>query len=80
MTANFLQVAPDPRFDVVLMNSPFYGQHYKRTGGRLVCILPASAYFDHGNTVGEWHDLPVGSFAESGTNIPTGFCVKHVPG
>jgi len=90
MTANFLQVAPDPRFDVVVMNPPFYGQHYKkhldhalkflRPGGRLACILPASAYYDHGNTVGEWHDLPVGSFAESGTNIPTGFCVKHIPG
>lgn len=89
MTANFLQVAPDPRFDVVVMNPPFYGQHYKkhldhalkflRPGGRLACILPASAYYDHSNTVGEWHDLPVGSFSESGTNIPTGFCVKHIP-
>jgi hypothetical protein len=34
---------------------------------------------NHGNTVGEWHDLPVGSFSESGTNILIGFCVKHVP-
>lgn len=85
MMANFLQVTPDPRFDVVIMNPPFYGQHYKkhldhavkfmRDGGRLVCILPASAYYDHGNTIGQWHDLPVGSFAASGTNIPTGYCV-----
>ena len=90
MTANFLQVAPDPRFDVIVMNPPFYGQHYKkhldhaakflRPGGRLACILPASAFYDHANTIGEWHDLPVGSFAESGTNIPTGFCLWHRPG
>tara|TARA_R100000935_G_C2835187_1_gene167690 strand:+ start:1632 stop:2975 length:1344 start_codon:yes stop_codon:yes gene_type:complete len=89
MTANFLQVAPDARFDAIIMNPPFYGQHYKkhldhaikflRPGGRLVCILPASAYYDHGNTVGEWHDLPVGSFAESGTNIPTGYCTYYAP-
>jgi len=89
MTANFLQVAPDPRFDVVVMNPPFYGQHYKkhldhavkflRAGGRLVCILPASAHYDHGNTIGQWYDLPVGSFAASGTNIPTGYCVYHKP-
>lgn len=90
MTANFLQVAPDPRFDVIVMNPPFYGQHYKkhldhaakflRPGGRLACILPASAYYDHANTIGEWRDLPVGSFAESGTNIPTGFCIWRKPG
>jgi len=89
MTANFLQVAPDARFDAIIMNPPFYGQHYKkhldhavkflRPGGRLVCILPASAYYDHGNAVGEWHDLPVGSFAESGTNIPTGYCTYYAP-
>ena len=89
MTANFLQVAPDPRFDVVVMNPPFYGQHYKKhldhavkflkSGGWLVCILPASAHYDHGNTIGQWYDLPVGSFAASGTNIPTGYCVYRKP-
>lgn len=89
LTANFLQVAPDPRFDVVVMNPPFYGQHYKkhldhavkflRAGGRLVCILPASAHYDHGKTIGQWYDLPVGSFAASGTNIPTGYCVYRKP-
>ena len=90
LTANFLQVAPDPRFDVIVMNPPFYGQHYKkhldhaakflRPGGRLACILPATAHYDHANTIGDWRDLPVGSFAESGTNIPTGFCIWRNPG
>ena len=89
MTANFLQVAPDPRFDAVVMNPPFYGQHYKKhldhavkflkSRGWLVCILPASAHYDHGNTIGQWYDLPVGSFAASGTNIPTGYCVYRKP-
>ena len=89
MTANFLQVAPEARFDVVVMNPPFYGTHYKKhldhaqkflkKGGRLVCVLPATAYYDHGNTIGEWRDLPVGSFAESGTNVPTGYCVWWKP-
>lgn len=85
MTANFLQVAPEARFDRVVMNPPFYGRHYKKhldhavkflkPGGCLVCILPASAHYDHHTTIGAWHDLPVGSFAASGTNIPTGYCV-----
>lgn len=89
MTANFLQVAPDARFDRVVMNPPFYGKHYKlhldhaekflKPGGVLVCILPATAYYDHGTILGRWNDLPVGSFASSGTNVPTGYCVYHKP-
>ena len=89
MVANFLQVAPEPSFDVIVMNPPFYGRHYKKhlghavkflkPGGRLVCILPASAHYDHGNTIGTWRDLPVGSFAESGTNVPTGYCLYWKP-
>lgn len=89
MTANFLQVAPEARFDRVVMNPPFYGRHYEkhlrhaarfvRPGGCLVCILPASAYYDHGSAIGKWHDLPVGSFAASGTNVPTGYCVWWKP-
>jgi len=35
-------------------------------------VLPATAYYDHGDLQGEWRDLPVGSFAEAGTNVPTG--------
>jgi hypothetical protein len=90
MRGNFLQVAPDPRFDAVVMNPPFYGRHYRlhvdhalrfvRPGGRLACILPATAHYDHGFDLGEWRDLPVGSFAASGTNVPTGYCIIRKPG
>jgi len=49
-------------------------------GSVLICILPASAYYDgHLEEMGivdaAWTDLPVGSFAESGTNVPTGYVV-----
>ena len=81
---NFLVCQPDPVWDYVIMNPPFYGRHYRahldhalkfiKPGGHLVCILPASAHYDHGDLPsGEWHDLPVASFAECGTNIPTGY-------
>ena len=98
MTANFLAVAPDASFDLVVMNPPFYGKHYAKhvthaarflkPGGGLIAILPVTARDDHG-LLGEdwleangmisndyrsrdgWEDLPVGSFAESGTNINT---------
>lgn len=83
--SNFLERVAEPRFDFVVMNPPFYGKHYRkhldhargyvRPGGVLACILPASAWYDHGGLDGKWHDLPVASFAESGTNIPTGFLV-----
>lgn len=89
MTANFLEVAPNPRFDAVVMNPPFYGQTYKKhldhamgfvkPGGVLVSILPASAKYDHNTYIGTWYDLPVASFASSGTNVPTGYCVWHKP-
>ena len=110
MTANFLETAPDPRFDYVVMNPPFYGLHWQKHlrhalrflkrrkegerfgGGTLICILPATAFYDgHLGEMGlvpadahttergwrdtGWHDLPVGSFSESGTNVPTGFIV-----
>lgn len=89
-TANFLQVAPQPIFDAVVMNPPFYGRHYLKhirhalkflkPGGRLLSILPATAHYDHGELpAGKWHDLPVGSFSESGTNVPTGYFVTHAP-
>lgn len=83
-TANFLEMTPDPHFDVVVMNPPFYGLHYLkhlrhameflRPGGQLAAILPASAKYDNPKKLphGRWIDLPVGSFSESGTNINTG--------
>lgn len=82
LTANFLEQPAKPDFDVVVMNPPFYGRHYVKhvrhalkflkPGGTLVSILPATAHYDHGELDGEWRDLPVASFAEAGTNVPTG--------
>lgn len=79
--ANFLECPPRADFDVVVMNPPFYGRHYikhvrhalkfLKPGGTLVSVLPGSARYDHKELDGEWRDLPVGSFAEAGTNIPT---------
>lgn len=92
---NFLEVTPSPKFDVVLMNPPFYGKHYQKhveharkflkPGGRVLAILPVTAATDHGFvTVPKygrdlWHDLPVGSFSESGTNINTGIATFFAP-
>ena len=91
--ANFLETASKSGFDYIVMNPPFSGQHWKKhvkhardmlaDGGTIICILPASAYYDghfaeFGVKVGRgsaWTDLPVASFAESGTNIPTGYVV-----
>lgn len=82
LTANFLECPAKPEFDMVVMNPPFYGRHYVKhvrhaleflkPGGQLVSILPATAHYDHQELQGEWRDLPVGSFSEAGTNVPTG--------
>lgn len=82
LLANFLETAPTPVYDRVIMNPPFYGKHYAKhieharkflkPGGKLTAILPATARYDHGLIQdGKWQDLPVGSFSESGTNINT---------
>lgn len=81
LTANFLEHPPTEEFDAVVMNPPFYGKHYikhvqhalrfLKPRGTLVSILPATARYDHGELDGEWRDLPVASFAEAGTNVPT---------
>lgn len=105
LNTNFLTTEPDPIYDLVVMNPPFFGRHWQkhvmharkflkrsedkwRGGGRLICILPASAFWDgHLGELGLcskdaherrgwqsfWHDLPTASFAESGTNVPTGY-------
>lgn len=82
VVGNFLEQRPVAEFDKVVMNPPFYGRHYVKhvshaykflkPGGTLVSILPATAYYDHGEIKGEWRDLPVGSFSDAGTNVPTG--------
>ncbi len=89
LTANFLEQPAKPDFDFVVMNPPFYGRHYVkhvrhalkflRTGGTLVSILPATAQYDHKELEGEWLDLPVGSFSEAGTNVPTGLLKIRTP-
>lgn len=78
---NFLETIPTGDFDRVVMNPPFYGKHYAKhiehalkflkDGGVLTTILPVTARYDHGLVDGNWQDLPVGSFRESGTNINT---------
>lgn len=89
VTGNFLEQEPAPEFDRVVMNPPFYGRHYLKhvrhalrflkQGGTLVAILPATARYDHGELDGEWRDLPVGSFADAGTNVPTVLYRLRVP-
>lgn len=84
INVNFLDVYPDAKYDIVVMNPPFYGQHYAKhvkhamkflkERGQLIAILPVTARYDHGlldEYKGRWEDLPVGSFKESGTNINT---------
>lgn len=89
VTANFLECPPSPDFDTVVMNPPFYGRHYVKhvrhalkflkPGGVLVAILPATAHYDHKELEGEWRDLPIASFADAGTNVPTGLLRIRVP-
>lgn len=83
---------PDLAFDMVVMNPPFYGKHYAKhvrhalsflkPGGSLTAILPATARYDHGlldDLDPQWHDLPVGAFSESGTNVCTTVCTIRKP-
>jgi hypothetical protein len=89
ITGNFLQATPTADFDLVIMNPPFYGRHYVKhvlhavkflkPGGTLVAILPATAHYDHQQLKGEWRDLPPGSFADAGTNVPTGMLRIRAP-
>lgn len=92
MRMNFLATSPTADFDMVVMNPPFYGKHYAKhvrhalrflkPGGQLVAILPATARYDHGlldDLSPRWSDLPVGAFAESGTNVCTSVATIRVP-
>tara|TARA_R110000851_G_scaffold308778_1_gene467877 strand:- start:16335 stop:17738 length:1404 start_codon:yes stop_codon:yes gene_type:complete len=93
-TANFLELAPKPDFDVIFMNPPFYGKHYQKhveharkflkPDGVLYAILPITAVSDHGyidpgRGWDRWKDLATGSFSESGTNINTGIARFFAP-
>lgn len=55
---------------------------FLKPGGTLVAILPATAQYDNSDLIADmlptgrwadnaWRDLPVGSFAAAGTNVPT---------
>lgn len=92
LVANFLRVQPRPVYDVVVMNPPFVGRHYLKhveharrflkPGGRLIAVLPSTARYDHGALPegrDRWSDLPVGSFAESGTNVNTSIYREWAP-
>lgn len=89
LTGNFLEQPARPEFDFVVMNPPFYGRHYVKhvrhalkflkPGGTLVSIIPATAHYDHQELEGQWTDLPVGSFSEAGTNVPTGILKMRRP-
>lgn len=58
LTGNFLETMFDEQFDLIVMNPPFYGQHYAKhvlhawsllaPGGTLIAILPVTARYDHG--------------------------------
>ena len=86
---NFLESVLPAEFDRVVMNPPFYGKHYAKhvrhafgflkPGGTLTAILPITARYDHGLLDGSWQDLPVGSFAESGTRINTTVLTMRKP-
>ena len=67
MTDSILQDRPD--LEVTRVR---HALKFLKPGGVLVSILPATAHYDHGELEGEWRDLPVASFAEAGTNVPTG--------
>lgn len=86
LTANFLEVEPKGEYDIVIMNPPFnrwdkhieHAMKFLKKGGTLVCVLPATAKYDH-NVEGIWYDLPVASFRECGTNVPTGYVIRRKP-
>ena len=95
--ANFLEAAPVAIYDLVIMNPPFSGTHWMehvvaakewlKPGGRLIAILPATAYVGTSPAQVEfrkWAEenrtssyarqfraLPTGSFKSSGTNVST---------
>jgi hypothetical protein len=83
---NFLELPLDTDYDLIVMNPPFYGEHWMKhvakakeclkDRGTLICILPASAKDKLERLdipTNTWRDLPIASFRESGTNIGTGY-------
>lgn len=67
-----------------------HAMKFLKAGGTLVAILPATARYDHNalddmipvakwRSDSPWKDLPVASFAEAGTNVPTTMLRLHKP-
>lgn len=74
---NFLETLPEAKFDRVIMNPPFYGQHYMKhiehamkflkAGGTITAILPATAAYDHGTL-----DKYNGTWQKAWRDLPVG--------
>ena len=88
---NFLTLKTNNKFDKIIMNPPFYGKHYAKhiakayellaDDGEIHAILPITAKISHGIIEEKyrnvrWHELPMGSFSESGTNVNT--CILKI--
>lgn len=79
LTANFLETIPEPIYDAVVMNPPFYGKHYAKhlrhaykflkPGGVLISILPATAKYDHGIIDSEF---PTSKYDRNWFDLPVG--------
>jgi len=74
---NFLNVPPKAMYDLVVMNPPFAGLHWKKhlllamqmvkSDGQIACVLPASAYVD-----GHLDDIKDKVRSFRWTDLPTG--------
>lgn len=87
---NFLTWQTDYKFDLIVMNPPFYGTHYRKhiakafeilkDDGEIHAILPVTAmlndYIESKYRHVTFKSLPMGSFAESGTNVNT--CIVKI--
>lgn len=84
---NFLTMAPEPRFDRILMNPPFkngadilhikHAYSFLAPGGRLIAICAGGPRqkqaFEECATF--WEDLPDGTFKDEGTNVRTALLI-----
>ena len=80
---DFLEVAPDPVFDRIVMNPPFthavdvqhilHARRFLKPGGTLVAICAGGPKQKAvlASVARDWIDLPAGSFASEGTRVET---------
>lgn len=79
MWRDFLEIAPHPFFDRVVMNPPFeraadikhveHARKFLKPGGRLVAVVAGGPRQREHFAGRERYDLPDGSFKESGTGV-----------